>query len=520
VILNVKKGYEQMKVSLFQSPIFVFLIMLILLSAIYAPAYTSYYAHHDDYSYFVYDKEEFRVHPFFEWELSNGRYVLAVFDVLAGWSVRSVEDLNRLRFLSVVILAVCGVSCVGLLYKYSQNFFYALLATVCLLTLPPFQVMVMWASSAVKAVALIFSSLAFYWARKALNHSGGMGYSVLAVLSLVAAIMTYPPGAMFYWFLFALLIFAERWTIFTLSDRRILLLSGIGFLAMEVYYVTVKSLQQPLEKATNMLYSPYVLASDYGQKMSWFVREPLSNAMNLWNIFPKLHVTLFVLIIIGSGVLINVFRILRDRKLMDDSRMIWKKSGIPVFIILFLVLLSFSPNLLTTGYAAFYRCSLALTPMIFLIILWATMNIVTLFPKTVKGYAVISIMMWMTVYGVLQARTNMLQYRILPSSKELTFVKDRLRRPDLDRFRRIVFIFPDPRTYQAVRRYDEFGVPATAYPHNIPWILKCALREMGMEPLYRHFYHNIYHSTSDNLPKDAKTLIIDMNGVNIVGVRE
>ncbi len=116
-------------------------------------------------------------------------------------------------------------------------------------------------------------------------------------------------------------------------------------------------------------------------------------------------------------------------------------------------------------------------------------------------------------YGVFQAYDNILQYRIIPSQNELAYIKKQLRRQDLYRFQRVHFIRPDPKMYEAFRRYDEFGVPTTAYKQDIPGILKCALREIGLEPFFWYFYPRITQGASDHLPIDAGTLIIDMNDV-------
>jgi hypothetical protein len=187
------------------------------------------------------------------------------------------------------------------------------------------------------------------------------------------------------------------------------------------------------------------------------------------------------------GGAVYLFKIVSDRRV--SPRIFLKNLGANVFFILSLVLLSFLPNLLAPGYAAFYRCSLALTPMIFLIFLWALLQLITLFPRAVRRHVVMLFLAGLMGYGVFQAYDNILQYRIIPSQNELAYIKKQLRRQDLYQFQRVHLIRPDPKMYEAFRRYDEFGVPTTAYQQGIPGILKCALREIGLEPFFGIFIH-------------------------------
>lgn len=495
-------------------PVLIFLALLIVLSAVYAPVFTSYYAHHDDYVYFVRGQNYMERHPFWEGEFSNGRYLAAVFYTLSGWAVNSVWDLNLLRLVSIGILALCGLTCFSFFHRYLKSDLQALLSVVSLLTLPPFGVLVSWALNVSKAPALVFTCAAFSAVAGGVRVAPVSGKAITsceagAVFLFLCALGTYPPAAMFYWFLLALWIVVERPGISTVhfSVRPFFV---VGFISMGLYFGIVHFLKTTFGTLTNTLYNPYALTTDYVGKIRWFLQEPLKNAENLWNIFPHPSTACFVLLIIGGGVLVALSRLYGRWKAGASVGLIWKYLLINPLLILVLLILSFLPNLLAVGNAAFYRCSAALTSIVFILFLWAAVQMANVFSEQVRRNIIFVILLLTACCGAYHARFNILNYRIIPSHRELVYVKARLRRPDLYKFHHVHFIRPDEAAYQTVRRYDEFGVPSTHYRQNISLILKCALREIGLEPFFWHFYPRITQSRSPMPPPVSDVLVIDM----------
>src|SRR3989338_4722258 len=86
-----------------------FLILLGYLSLVYLPALTNYYAHHDEYQFFINDIGANRHFPFFYGEFSLGRYLSPYIYEFQEARARNIADLNLLRFQTVVNVSLCGV---------------------------------------------------------------------------------------------------------------------------------------------------------------------------------------------------------------------------------------------------------------------------------------------------------------------------------------------------------------------------------------------------------------------------
>jgi hypothetical protein len=495
-----------------------FLVLLIVLSVIYWPVLVFDYAYHDDYVYFVREAYQFQDWVFFDGEFSNGRYLTSYLQNGLGYVVNRVSDLSFLRFFSVIILSLIGTICFQMIHAVFQNRIHSILAIVSLLTLAPFQVYVSWSMSVGKIPAILFASLAMAVMWHAENQAVYLKakihlYRILALLLMLCALSTYQPGAMFYWSLLILVMMIHRKEAYApTTSLRMDPFFLIGMVSMGLYFLIVSLLKETFGKHTNTLYNPYEISFDIREKISWFIQEPLLNAIHLWNIERSLSFTWLVILVIGIGIMCYLRQHKKSLTLQPPGKAALFNLIIHALLVVVLMLLSFSPNLLARGEAAFYRCCVGLSSAILITVLWSLKHITDIFPAKIKNLLLLGILLLMSLYGIIQAQQQMINLRIMPSQAELSLLKGQLRYADLERIDHIHFLQADPKWYASIKRYDEFGVPSTHYPQDLPLMLKCALREIGQEPRFWQFYPRITHSWVPQ-PQAERTLVIDLRNL-------
>lgn len=462
------------------------------LSTIYSNTLFTYYAHHDDYIYFMTDKDQVTLNPYVETELSNGRYLLGLFYSIFDPFVETIADLARLRLFVIFVLSICGAIIFSVINNYFRNSIYSFLFILTVFTLPPFEILVSWAHNASKSISLLFACLSFYWAAR--------NSIPLAVTLFICALCTYPSGAMFYWFILFIHLAGQKPPFFAgIKQEKRFFIAGLG--AIVAYAILVHFLKPWVGTLTNAIYNPYIHTTDIFGKIGWFAKEPLTNSLNLWNLFPKKTYTALSLALIFAGAL---------KYLVSAKNEIKNILLFGIWGIIFLIL-TFLPNWVTSANVAFYRCSLALTPFVFFILTWSLLQIIAILPRNMLKNTTAIIFFIVCIYGSFLAFANTAHYRALPSGWEITFLKNQLKRADLYTFKKIHFILPAGKLYENVRRYDEFGVPSSHYRQDIPIMLKSALREIGLENFFWYWYERNGISIgkeTDPLPTDKETLII------------
>ena len=84
----------------------VFLILLGVIISIFSPLITNYFLHHDDYYYFVWQKEHWQTHPQFKAFILYGRPIGDLIVLGEGSLIRHVADANLVRFMNVILLTI------------------------------------------------------------------------------------------------------------------------------------------------------------------------------------------------------------------------------------------------------------------------------------------------------------------------------------------------------------------------------------------------------------------------------
>jgi hypothetical protein len=476
---------------------FLFLAILFL---IYSPAIFIQYAHHDDYV-FLSEAPSAR-HGEHELLVAIGRWAGAIIVDINQALFRNFGDFNFMRGLSVFLIGVCAM----MLFKWIRASFQrdidAVLFVVLIFSLPPFEALVQWACALYIVIGILLAMRAAEHTDKALISSGAQRnrYLWISWMSLVLAISTYQNAGMFYWTMgMYKFFFDERyrknlWGNFFVFVRT-------GFLALVFYAVSLKFFDKNAQNLVGT-YNPYDWTTDYWAKLEWFIREPMYNSVNLWNIFPDWKWVLLTLSFFGSGCLIAA-----SQSRMDPKRL---KNGLSVFgIVVIFLLLTYLPNLMSTIPAPFYRTAFGLTTAIMFMWLWIIRRFLSLAPQNIRHSIFTAILLFVLMWGGQECFKNVWLYRVLPSRMEWDYVTDMLRENDLSRFTKIGVIQPAAAPFD---RYDEFGVFTTSYNQDIKRVVTCALRDVGKAGASSGLLEHLFViMPGEEKYIDDSTLVLDMH---------
>ncbi len=431
----------------------------------YAPVFAITYAFSDDYC-FLQEASKQKAGIWAE-NASRGRPVYAGLVVLYFGHARTVADLCWVRASGVVCLAALAVM-VYVAFRRAR-FSAALSAAFAFIvsTMPAFQVDSAWATDTGHIVASVMAAACALLLLKSDVPDRSVGKIwrlALACLVLVVAMLTYQPCAMFVWFFVALAAATSKEDPGVLIKRLVpitlvaVLCCAVGYVA---YKIGVSGYRAPSEAQNVVTKHPV-------GKVTWFLTEPLMNALNLNWIEPRAWRAVLSGALIIAGLPLFIEGSLR-------------KKLVVLGILILLVPLSYLPNLMGQASQACYRTQVALTTLVALYLFLALHGLVN---KLITGSAGmrgcamgIIVFVWALLSGLL-ASHNVVSYFVEPQSVEYRLVKDQLSK-----------LGPNPQTIWYIRshtddgltlvRYDEFGTPSSSTPWVADGMVNCALRELG-----------------------------------------
>lgn len=473
--------------SLLKTNIAVFAGLFAAFFLVYHPAVFGYYVSNDDLSFFYgFERSEFNTHSEY-WNYSYhffakaGRYLEGFLRVGYGALVHSVRDLGILRFMSIVNLSLTGVICFHWVLRYLRNPWCAFLFTVLIFTLPPFESVVSSATLTFISQAVLLAAAATIFAAKALEAPSFKALlqrraAIAAIFLLVCALMTYQPAAMFYWVWAALFILTG---IKKAESRRLRNLFLIGFSAIIIYAAIVGILKGFWVVKESDYYNIRNITTDWVAKARWFIQFPFKDSLNLWNIFPS---TANAAAALGFILLMYAVALFKA-----DKEVVRKiQAGLIFFV---LVILSFLPNLAAAFNFPWYRSCVALTPVILIMLLWAVKAGISYLFKSRQEMILTVLLAVVCIGGMLQAYRNVLWYRVSPSTVEFQTVLAHLKAQDITRVHTVQFLLPLKALHLPEFRYDEFVILCSSFQHNVAAMVKCALRELGIDA---HFMPSTY----------------------------
>ncbi len=386
----------------------------------------------------------------------QGRFVTAWLRGLQSFYVFQAADVMVLRVLGVVALSLLAT----LFFKYVQRFRWssgiAFLLSAAIFLLPGFYDFIFWGSFSFYYLAALAAFGAYLLFQKT-------GKWLCPSLLIVVAAGIYQPWAMFYWVpLGGEVLFAPDKST-PQFKRRFVRMMGVGLAGVFLYAGLIFFINVwvrhfcPQVSADLGPYSPHT-AQNVFQKMQWFIREPLVNVLNLWNVYPK-----------GAMAAVMGFLILAT-VLIKARRSLWH---IAVFAVL--AGLSFLPNLVAAENAAYYRCLMPLFCLTGLLLFWVLRAWAQMLPAKVCRMVLLVSLALIVVYGGAKAFAQVLYQRVLPSAMEWKAYKaiGHIRFQPNDR---VHIICPDR---SAAQRYDEYGTLTSHYLFDTLAMFIAALRDSG-----------------------------------------
>jgi hypothetical protein len=477
----------------------IFLAVFTALSIAYWPAMTSQYLYHDDVVYFMTTPTRLEP-PGSLYNVAIGRFLGGHMLIGLGLLVRTMSDLNFIRFLSVLQLSLCGFLFAVWSRKHFLSLRQSLFIAIATFTLPPFQIMVSQAGMGFQPMGILFAILsAIFTYRIPIEGQGLKRFFnkniFFATLLFLCAISVYQPAAMFFWAMLGFILLFSNQSFKDLTQR-VFHFVYVGFMTFSVYGVMLQQTKKYFTQFSLLEYNPYFLTHDYGGKIKWFFTEPMISAFNLWNVFPRISYASLLLGFILLGVCLKIVCLYRA-KTLDVKRLLF--IGVVLFGLIFA---SFLPNLASENNLFFYRCIPGLMALVLFFVLASCRECVEFLRKANKALTLSIIFAGFALCGVVFAYQTIVQHRIVPSQREWKLFFETIVQSNINQYQRIYII--EPQEEHLRHRADEYRNLTTRYSHNMLGLLSCALREMSKGKM------RVFDIAYDSAGKKARFIFEDL----------
>jgi len=446
--------------DIFSRPLVLIILFALMMGVVYSPVLYFDYVFHDDATFWVKLKEYGFKHMYFDRCISECRYGDALLVTIQNFFIHKVSDLKFLRLLAIIISS--GSAC--LLFQQMRRLLFSNIQAFLLISviffLPGFSVLIFNAAySSIISLCILMAC----WSFHRINTAPGI---ILPAFSFLFAISIYPPAAMFYWVMAGMDVLFAHDTQGSRFKSNIFRSIAVGLACIMIYALSVFSMHffYPHESNTASFYNPFNINHDMLGKLQWFFQEPLVNALNLWNIFPKKTLSIAV----SGFIILTAWAAATKGRLHIDLRRIG--------LLAFIFFLAFLPNLAAKGNAAFYRCLIPLSSLIWLVLAWSIFKWADLIPTVLTKWSMIALLSLVVVYAGITTYDNVLYYRVLPSTVEWNAYKSMAEQMHFKKADAIYILLP----YQlSNERYDEFNILSSDFIFDIYHLIYCAFKETG-----------------------------------------
>jgi hypothetical protein len=259
-----------------------------VLLLVYLPAFVVEYGYHNDYLAFAYDHVSvLSPYPEARHLMSVARPLGAVLLNLQFYPIDSIAAFSAARAASFLVILLCALMVRDFLVRQLEvDGVWALLISLCLATLPPIQLYVLWAGNFIPGSVNVLLSLILYrYIDRIEPDSKSIGVIVLASLLFLLSCLIYPPTALAYLVLTASrIIFAprSRWAETRFKSIRDIAFAGAG---MALYFLFSKLIFFPfvLPASGSLHYRFEASFLDVGNKL-FILGDMTRLALNLWNV--------------------------------------------------------------------------------------------------------------------------------------------------------------------------------------------------------------------------------------------
>ena len=512
------------------------LVLLAYLTVVDLPCFRARYVHWDGVRNWLYlppPLRDFR-DIYQDTIIDQGRPLLACLENFYWSFVPTVSAASLIRVLAAAHIAIGGSLFFFVLKKNRVPPLHAALLTCLLVSLPGYQSKIVAGLGASTTLALVLAMVAALVCHSverwfAAGHRLRDIVLAIVVFSLLfASLFIYQPFTMTFWgTLAAPLLFRREEGRSSWKDRIVVPLLLCG-LAMGLYFVYLRLTPHLLETQVGEQFrshDTHLLATSPGHKLAWFTGTVLPILFNLWHLKPTVvctfnhwHLKLTVpftsvtILLVVLGLLV---RWLRSAALRTPGGR-WRRvldATLREAALVALVLLSFSPNLLSGGEVVATRTMVGLYVAVLLVLYAAMVDIFALLPaEKYRETAVRAVLAAAAFYGTIVAQTNAFDFAHAESA-EYAVIKSLLAQPNFAQVQAIHFTYlVNPRP-----EYDEWGVVTSMSGGHGRGMVQAAMYELGMaervkntpitfgtEPISTGIYD------IPNMPNGGKILIINL----------
>ena len=474
-IPDIKSSLYKIKPSYF---LYIGLGVFFYMTLIFLPVLVIPFVHHDDYNFFLPTQTIFGIH-FYPPVLNGfllGREVLVLLDSLFMPLIHNVSDLAFFRMLTIFLSTISVILFSYRLIKINLSLFIALIISLMIFLLPGAQFYILFVNGCGMMVAIFLGLMASELFSRATDKSffrNNFFCKILPAFTLFfIALNTYQAAAMFFLVpVLALTVFSP----FTYWNRtRKIVMFHITFFTIGViiYFLFHRFIALPIfEKmfkiARNQgdLYE-FSLTANILEKVKFFIFDLSPQSLNLWNIYPKISITMLSIGLITLGVIFSFFNY--KKNLNFKARNCFEVF----FITILLLLLSNLPNLSAKGGLAVYRATFVYSAMIIILVAWSILVISQKIPTEWRSHIVYGAFLLCLVLGSLLADSNVAATAV-SDNKELSYMKAEIANQEGKKLVGIHVIRPHGGVsfLNLPYRIDEFNAPSTHFPQDIPMML-------------------------------------------------
>ena len=480
------------------------------------------FAHHNDANLWSYDQEH---SLFYEHDhlVRLGRFMGAhLLSFHLSLLNDDLFDLAISRAVAIVFAAALLAWFSIMLHKLRLKKALAFFLSAAIFTLPGMQLYILWVTNFVPGIVTILLAMISVTfgqqieIRQLLQRKGkskrDVVYFALALLSLLAALYTYPPTAMFYLVpTLAVVVFSDfaRWNETRLRVLRDMLIFSAG---VSLYFVTHRFLAPVIDPSitTSQIEASHQfrMTEDLGAKSIWFLKHYSNVSFNLWNIYSKTCISIGVLAFIISGLIIAFYLYYRRSK-SKTKRLIQIAQVVAAIIIL--LILANTPILAAKGSFLAFRMTFTYSAMIAILVGRAILGIGCILPESLRDNTVAVVL-----FGVMTIAGFHAQYNstttALNDNVELNFIRSQIAQKADPQDRGIsVFVemLEGDQSFLGLKIFPaEFNSCATQGIF-VPGIVSLALSQLDLKPI------QVVGVNSDNTRKDfykdARSIVINMN---------
>jgi hypothetical protein len=451
------------------SPRVCLLIGLLLALVAYLPICFMDFGIHNDYLIWSYNHRK-AVFPETHHLLMIGRPLGALLLNLHFYFIKTIGDLAISRFLACACSFVCAWQLASYLHKRLQvAWFAALVASVCVFTLPSMQLFVVWATNAVPGCLTVLLAILSYLlldrtdARVLLQRprTRTVFYLAASETLFLGALLIYPPSALFVLvFTAAHILYSPlaAWPATRARAIRDVVVFGTGML---VYFVFTKWLLLPALSAWNPrcreVLERLTANTEYSFEASfdpaiYLERFARISRIAVGGVFDLVAGDQAAMVISGAGgvmILAAVLgRLMRVGKHSQDPATGqlppagWRiESLVSGAVVIFIMN---APNLLAAGGGfTCYRVLFALSATMVLFLLNCVNWVIGVAPAIIRARLAIVAGMLLAGSSTLIAHRNLVS-TAAQANRELTFVRQSIRDVDFSKVRKIVVVRASP----------------------------------------------------------------------------